>query len=91
MNPHQLKFLDTLVKIDDQRFVTTDLYAKPTDKRMYVNFMYSVKKAIHYGLEVRLKRICSKEEDYSSSHRQQLKKKLRKRGYSSKCVKKQLK
>ena len=93
-NSRKIEFLDTLVKIDDQRFVTTDLYTKPTDKHMYVNFKsdhpYSVKKAIPYGLGVRLKRICSKEEDYSS-HRQQLKKKLRKRGYSSKFVENQLK
>jgi len=45
--------------------------------------------AIPYGLGGRLKTKCSKETDYSS-HRQ-LKRNLRKRGYSSKFVDSQLK
>jgi len=93
-NNTEIEFLDTLVKVDGHGVVTTDLYTKPTDKHMYVNCKSdhpnNVKKAIPYGLGIRLKRICSKEEDYTR-HRQQLKKHLRKRGYSRKFVEQQLK
>ncbi len=49
----------------------------------------SVKKAIPYGLAIRLKRICSDEKDYRK-HRRELKYQLRGRGYSMRFVESQL-
>jgi len=46
----------------------TDLYTKPTDKHLYLHMESShpeaTKKAIPYGLGVRVKRICSEESNY---------------------------
>lgn len=87
-----IEFLDTMVKVEDGA-LTTDLYTKPSDKHLYVNYKSShpthVKKAIPYGLGMRIKRICSKEKDYWR-HRQQLKYQLRRRGYSSRFIDGQL-
>ena len=73
--------------------IETDLYAKPTDKHQYVqsksNHPSTVKKSIPYGLGVRLKRICSNEDDYMK-HRAELKKHLQKRGYSGKFIERRL-
>ena len=49
-----------------------------------------MKKAIPYGLGLRIKRICSKEEDYKR-RRKELKGRLRRRGYSERFLEKQLK
>ena len=80
----EIEFLDTLVKILDGNFVT-GLFTKKTDKHLYVQVKSrhpaSVKRAIPYGLGIRMKRICSKTED-NEKHRQELKTQLRKRGYS---------
>lgn len=87
-----IEFLDTLVKIDNGR-VYTDLYTKPTDKHLYLRadscHPPHTKKALAYGLGLRLRRICDKDEDYHR-HRRDLKLQLRKRGYSSKHIEKQL-
>ena len=48
------------------------------------------KKSLAYGLGIRLKRICEKDTDYYK-HRADLKKQLRKRGYSGKLIESQLK
>ena len=54
----------------------TDLYVKPNDRHLYEkstsNHPTNVKKAIPYGLGVRIKRICSNEHDYQK-HRKALK------------------
>ena len=88
----EIEFLDTLVKIVDGNLVT-DLFTKKTDKHLYVQVKSShpasVKRAIPYGLGIRMKRICSKTEDYEK-HRQELKTQLRKRGYSGKFIETQL-
>ena len=49
----------------------------------------SVKKSLPYGLGIRLRRICSRESDYLK-RRQELKSYLRKRGYSSALIERQL-
>ena len=72
----------------------TDLYTKPTDKHLYVIWESShtanVKKAIPYELGLRLKRICSKEEDYRR-HPGELKNHRRNRGgYSGRFIEGQL-
>ena len=76
----KIEFLDTIVKIEDGK-IKTDLFVKPTDKHLYVNsdsrHPSNVKKAIPFGLGVRLKRICSDTQDYFK-HRDKLKKQLRK-------------
>ena len=88
----QIEFLDTWVKLVDGH-IETDLYVKPTDKHMYVDrkscHPINVKKAIPYGLGIRLKRICTKDSDYNR-HRNVLKSNLRKRGYSGKFLESQL-
>lgn len=92
-NSNQIEFLDTLVKIKNGK-LTTDLYTKPTDKHIYVHSKSchpkNVKKAIPYGLALRLRRICENEDDYQK-HRQELKLQLRKRGYNGKFIENQLK
>ena len=88
-----IEFLDTWIKVEDGSLIT-DLYTKPTDKHLYVNSKSShptnVKKAIPYGLGLRIRRICSKEEDYQC-RRGELKGRLRKRGYSGRFLEAQLK
>ncbi len=66
---------------------------KPTDQHMYVTSKSchpsSVKKAIPYGLGIRLRRICESEGEYRKQ-RSELKQQLRRRGYSSKFIERQL-
>ena len=91
-DPKQTEFLDTLVKIEDGH-IYTDLYIKPADKQLYLNSSSchhsNTKKGLAYGLGLRIKRICEKEEDYRK-HRQDLKIQLRRRGYSGKLIESQL-
>ncbi|KAH3827848.1 hypothetical protein DPMN_129791 [Dreissena polymorpha] len=51
--------------------LVSDLYTKPTDRHLYVHkdssHTESTKKAIPYGLGVRLKRICSEETHYKNT------------------------
>ena len=72
--------------------IYTDLYQKPTDKQIYIRHdschPNHIKKILTYRLGLRLKRICSKEEDYIK-HRMELKSHLRKRGYSGKNIERQ--
>ncbi len=66
-NTTQIDFLDKKIQLEDNK-ITTDLYSKPTDKHQYVQYdsdhPTNVKKAIPYGLGIRLKRICSDENKY---------------------------
>ena len=88
----KIEFLDTLVKIENGRIVT-DLYRKPTDMQLYTRHdschLSHTKKNLPYGLGLRLKRICTREEDYKK-HRAELKSQLHKRGYSGKKIERQL-
>ena len=88
----KIEFLTLLSKIENG-IIYTDLYQKPTDKQLYIRHdschPNHTKKNLPYGLGLRLKRICSKEEDYIK-HRMELKSLLRKRGYSGKNIKRQL-
>jgi len=71
----------------------TDLYTKPTDKHLYLHMESShpeaTKKAIPYGLGVRVKRICSEEGNYRR-HREAVKDHLVNRGYEGAFVEKEL-
>ena len=88
----QIEFLDTLVKLDDGH-VYTDLYVKPTDKQLYLRndscHPSHTKKSLAYGLGIRLRRICEKDNDYYK-HMADLKKQLRKCGYCGKLIEQQL-
>ncbi|KAK3082683.1 hypothetical protein FSP39_002468 [Pinctada imbricata] len=88
----QIEFLDTVVKLHHGKIIT-DLYTKPTDKHIYVqcrsDHPNSTKRSIPYGLGLRIKRICSEETGYLK-HRRELKHNLRKRGYSSKFLEREL-
>ena len=88
-----IEFLDTLVKLENGH-IYTDLYSKPTDKHLYLreNSCHPphTKKSLAYGLGIRIRRICEKDEDYNK-HRRELKQQLRKRGYSGKLIEQQLK
>lgn len=87
-----IEFLDTRVVLREG-CVYTDLYIKPTDKMLYLQESSChpphTKKSLAYGLGVRIKRICEREEDYVR-HRGLLKQQLRKRGYSGKTIEQQL-
>ena len=88
----KIEFLDTLVKLENGH-VYTDLYAKPSDKQLYLNSSSNhppnTKKGLAYGLGLRIRIICEKESDYLQ-HRQELKLQLRRRGYSGKLIETQL-
>ena len=88
----QVEFLDTVVKLDNGQ-VYTDLYVKPTDKQLYLRHdschPAHTKKSLAYGLGIRIRRICDRDDDYFK-HRADLKKQLRKRGYSGKLIEQQL-
>jgi hypothetical protein len=90
---NKIEFLDTMVIKDRDGSLYTDLYSKPTDKHQYLQFKSShpnnMKKSLPYGLGIRIRRICSKENDYKR-RRQELKMQLRKRGYSGKFIESQL-
>jgi hypothetical protein len=89
----QIEFLDLMVRKEDGR-LRTDLYVKPTDKHVYVAsdscHPTHVKRAIPYGLGVRLKRICDDEQSYKT-RRNELKTQLKSRGYKSGFIESQLK
>ena len=63
----QLKFLDLLIELKDGR-LTTSVYSKPTDGHLYLHYTSchpkNTKLAVQYGTALRLKRICSSEQDY---------------------------
>ena len=88
----KIEFLDTLVKIENGH-IYTDLYIKPTDKQLYLNSLSNhpsnTKKGLAYGLGLRIRKICEKDENYNR-HRRNLKVLLRKRGYSGKLIETQL-
>ena len=58
----EIPFLDTLVKIKDQKLVT-DLYSKPTDSHNYLLYESAhpqrCKDSIPYSQFLRIRRICS--------------------------------
>ena len=91
VDANQIEFLDTIVKIENGK-LSTSLYTKPTDKHMYLNQKSShptkTKESIPYSQAIRLKRICSNQEDYQHQ-KLKLRHYLRKRGYSGKVLDRQ--
>ena len=66
-------FLDVTVKIANTGAISTTLYTKPTDAHNYINYYSchprSCRRGIPYGQFLRLRRICSNEEDFVSESR----------------------
>ena len=64
----QINFLDTTVKIDHEQNLYTDLYTKPTDTNSYLNYNSAhppnCKNSLPYSQLLRIRRICTREEDF---------------------------
>ena len=88
-----LNFLDVIVKIQQDEFVT-DLYYKSTDGHQYLHFdscrASHTKTSIVYNQTLRMKRICSRRSDLIVSINK-LKDWLRERGYPEEIVNKETK
>ena len=68
---NSVHFLDTTVSIDHTNgTIHTTLYTKPTDAHNYINYeschQKSCRDGIPYGQFLRLRRICSRDEDFVS-------------------------
>ena len=65
-----VNFLDVTIIIDPEGNINTTLYTKPTDSHNYINYQFCHQKAckneIPYGQFLRLRRICSDEDDFIS-------------------------
>jgi hypothetical protein len=68
ISPESVSFLDTSVQIDQNRYLYTDLYCKPTDAHNYLLFNSShpnhLLRSLPYSQLLRIRRICSHIEDY---------------------------
>ena len=80
----QTEFLDTLVHIDNNHKLQTTLCKKPTDRQNYLHSKsehpYSIKKSIAYSQALRIKRICSTQNEFEK-HSSNLLQQLKKKGY----------
>ncbi len=81
----QVPFLDVLVqKTIDSTRLQTDLYTKPTDRKIYLHFNsdhpLKQKKNLPYGLLIRVRRICSTVDKYDV-HAREILATLKSRGY----------
>ena len=79
----QIPFLDTIVFKENNKLLTK-VYHKKTDQKKYLHYKSShprnQKDAVPYGLLIRARRICSKDEDFKKEAIQ-IVKSLLKRGY----------
>ena len=86
-------FLDVDVSLTNDGNICTDLYTKPTDKHQHLLFSschpLHTKKAIPFSLALRLRRICSTDETFST-RAAQLTTYLLKRGYNRDLVTEQV-
>ena len=80
---HQIPFLDTIVFKENNKLLTK-VYHKKTDKKKYLHYKSShprnQKDVVPYGLLIRARRICSKDEDFKKETIQ-IVESLSKRGY----------
>lgn len=87
-----IEFLDVKVSIVEN-LIETDLFSKPSDKHLYLHndscHPNTVKRAIPYGLGVRIKRICSDTEKYTH-RKKELTTQLLNRGYDQSNIEHQL-
>ena len=89
---HQVNFLDVIIKKQGQNLLS-DLFIKPTDGHQYLHFdschPNHVKNSIVYSQALRIKRICSSNNDFNG-HLKNLTKWFLERGYPENSVKKQI-
>ena len=89
----QIEFLDTLLYIDNNNKLQTTLYKKPTDRQNYLHSKsehpYSLKKSIAYSQVLRIKRICSTQNEFEK-HSSNLLQQLKKKGYHHDTLKEQI-
>ena len=87
-NEYGLSFLDTFTFIENRQLMTR-VYHKPTDNKQYLHYSschpLQQKNAIPYGLLVRARRICTKE-DHFTSEAKSIINKLRERKYPEKIL-----
>ena len=92
MSSGSIDFLDVTVRLKEG-MLETDLFTKPTDSKSYLRFdsdhPLHTKRAIPFGLGTRLRRICSREEDFGR-HKRDLKGRLMERGYPGRLLDKEL-
>ena len=88
-SPEKVIFLDTWVKIGENNKLEVELYSKPTDTHNYLHFssyhQSHTKRAGPFGQFLRVRRNCTKVEDYDK-HSSTMKKHYLERGYPSKHV-----
>ena len=88
-----VSFLDTKVTVENEGCLTTDLYVKPTDTHQYLHrdscHPSHCKRGIPYSQALRIRRICSKREDYLQ-RTQELKGFLITRGYNEDEIQNQI-
>ena len=93
ISPDEVDFLDVKVRLKDG-CITTTLYTKPTDAFLYLNTSSNhpkhVKTNIPKGQFIRVRRICSQNEDFLSNCAT-LSSYFEKRGYKSEDLKKSIK
>ena len=69
----QVKFLDTLVYIDQKNKLQTTLFRKSSDRQNFLNakseYLYSLKKSFPYSQAPRIRQICSTFYNYHSHSR----------------------
>ena len=86
-------FLDVKVVREEDGTINTELYVKPTDRTRYLHKKSDhprhVKEGIAKGQFRRIRRICSREEDYWK-YGKQVQQKLTSRGYGENQVKQQM-
>ncbi len=82
-------FLDTFIYLDENNDIQSRLYTKPTDTHDYLRYdsahPKSTKDAIPYGQFLRVRRICSKLEEFDKSS-MELSAHFIRRGYPEKLV-----
>ena len=88
----EIPFLDIKVKLNEGK-ISTDLYIKSTDRHQYLHFTSShpnhTKRSIVYSQGLRVKRICSENEDFLR-HIREMKLWFLKRGYPENIVDQEL-
>ena len=81
----EVHFLDTTVTITPDRSIKTSLYQKPTDKHNFLHYKSyhpsSTKKSLPYSQSLRIRRICTSQNDYRSATAE-LKEQFKARGYN---------
>ena len=93
MSSIEIPFLDTIVYIDNKNHLQTRLYRKTTDRQNYLlrasEHPPSLKDSLAHSQALRIKRVCSDNEEYKSSS-EQLVKSFISRGYDQEQVAKQV-